>query len=134
MIPAQHVTEVAPADPVLDAAPAPKPGGARPKAPARVLVVEDNMIIAMDMEAMLLNLGAREVETASCVADALSSVAAKRPDFAVLDVNLGPETSFPVADRLRELSIPFVFGTGYGEDARALAVAAWLERALAAVA
>ena len=48
------------------------------------------------------------------VKDALRILDSRRPDFALLDVNLGPETSLPVAERLRELQIPFAFATGLG--------------------
>ena len=80
----------------------------------RVLVVEDNMLIALDAEDMMMELGADAVETASSVAQAMAIINAQAPDFALLDVNLGSETSVPVAERLAELGVPFVFATGYG--------------------
>ena len=80
-----------------------------------VLLVEDNIVIALEGEEMLLRLGAEAVEMASSVKEALRIIAARVPDFAVLDVNLGIETSLPVAERLRALNVPFVFATGYGE-------------------
>ncbi|WP_439816130.1 HWE histidine kinase domain-containing protein [Zavarzinia sp. CC-PAN008] len=80
-----------------------------------VLLVEDNLIIALDGEDMLLGLGAARVETAASVGDALAVIARQPPDIAVLDVNLGRETSFEVAEKLRTLGIPLVFATGYGE-------------------
>ena len=75
------------------------------------------MIIAMSAEDMLLKLGADRVETVASVRQALVAIAEDPPDVALLDVNLGTETSFPVAERLRELGIPFLFATGYGESA-----------------
>ena len=91
-----------------------------PRAPARlsgaVLLVEDNIIIALDAEEMLAKMGATQVDVAGSVAEALASIAGRQPDFAVLDVNLGGETSFAVASRLQELGVPHVFATGYGED------------------
>jgi light-regulated signal transduction histidine kinase (bacteriophytochrome)/CheY-like chemotaxis protein len=81
-----------------------------------VLLVEDNIIIALDAEEMLAKLGAAQVDVASSVADALLCIDRNRPDFAVLDVNLGGETSFAVASRLQALGVPYVFATGYGED------------------
>jgi CheY-like chemotaxis protein len=80
-----------------------------------VLLVEDSMIIAMDAEEMLLALGAERVQTGSDVAEALRLLDLDPPTFALLDVNLGDETSLPVADRLRERGIPYMFATGYGE-------------------
>lgn len=79
-----------------------------------VLLVEDNMIIAMDGEDALRDLGA-EVVTAASVARAREALALHRVDFAVLDFNLGKETSLPVADLLAERDIPFLFATGYGD-------------------
>jgi two-component sensor histidine kinase len=82
----------------------------------KVLLVEDNLIIALESEDMLTRLGATSVETASSVRDALRLIQIKAPDFAVLDMNLGNETSLPVATCLLKLGVPFVFATGYGED------------------
>lgn len=91
-------------------------------APARldgtVLVVEDNMIIALEAEAVLVALGAEAVDTAASVREALRLIEAAPPDRALLDVNLGSETSVAVARRLAELGIPYAFATGYGESFR----------------
>lgn len=81
------------------------------------LVVEDNMIIALDAEDILLNLGADDVVMASSVSEALCLIEVRDFCFAVLDVNLGAETSELVGLKLAELGIPFVFATGYGETA-----------------
>jgi CheY-like chemotaxis protein len=75
------------------------------------------MIIAMDAEASTLRLGAEKVSIAGNVADALHQIAGEKPDLALLDVNLGLESSFAVADRLKALGVPFVFATGYGKNA-----------------
>lgn len=80
-----------------------------------VLLVEDNMIIAMDGEDALRDLGA-EVMTAASVARARDAIAIQPIDLAVLDFNLGRETSLPIADLLVELGIPFLFATGYGDS------------------
>ncbi|MBK1625087.1 HWE histidine kinase domain-containing protein [Afifella marina] len=85
--------------------------------PADVLVVEDNMIIALDTEQMLLSLGVGRVRAASGVSDALKEIERQAPDFALLDVNLGAETSLEIAERLAGMDVPFVFATGYGEQA-----------------
>ena len=107
-----------------EAAPAGDATGGAPSAPGSqallggtVLLVEDNMIIALDAEDEILSLGASRVEMVSDVVGALDFLDAERPSLAVLDVNLGLETSLPVADRLREMGVPFLFATGYGEKA-----------------
>lgn len=82
----------------------------------RALLVEDNLIIALNGEEMLLRLGVANVDVASCVRDALALIERHAPDFAVLDVNLVGETSFPIAEQLLAQGVPFVFATGYGDD------------------
>jgi light-regulated signal transduction histidine kinase (bacteriophytochrome)/CheY-like chemotaxis protein len=81
-----------------------------------VLMVEDQLLIAMDVQTMLIAEGAASVETASTVQEALHVLARVKPDVAILDVNLGNGTSMPAAHSLREQGIPFVFATGYGEN------------------
>ena len=81
------------------------------------LIVEDNLIIAMSAEVILLELGARHVETAASVSQALKAIERERPSFALLDLNLGSENSIKVGQKLRELEVPFIFATGYGERA-----------------
>ena len=90
---------------------------AAPRLSGDVLIVEDNLIIAMNAEVILLELGARHVETAASVTPALKAIERATPSFALLDLNLGSENSIPVAMRLKELGVPFVFATGYGERA-----------------
>lgn len=84
-------------------------------APDHVLVVEDSLIIAMNTEDTLLSLGVATVTTAGNVAAALASIETDAPDLAILDYNLGAETSDAVAEVLSERGIPFVLATGYGE-------------------
>jgi light-regulated signal transduction histidine kinase (bacteriophytochrome) len=81
-----------------------------------VLVVEDNMIIAMDCVDTLTELGADSVVTASTVSEALAAIATQTFQFVLLDFNLGEETSVKVADALSELGVPFAFATGYDGD------------------
>ncbi|MGY3235552.1 light-regulated signal transduction histidine kinase (bacteriophytochrome) [Bradyrhizobium sp. USDA 4448] len=90
---------------------------ATPRISETALVVEDNLIIAMAAEVILLDLGARHVETAASVNQAMQVIGRTRPSFALLDINLGGESSMPVARKLKELRVPFVFATGYGERA-----------------
>lgn len=101
------------------AAPAPQDAAAPVEAAftleGRVLLVEDNLLIAMDAEDQLRRLGATAVDVASNAQAALRMLEQAAPRVALLDVNLGRETSFPVADALLARGIPFVFATGYGE-------------------
>lgn len=83
-----------------------------------VLLVEDSLIIALDAEDVLQRLGAETIATSGTVEAALDAIDANRPSLAMLDINLGDRNSFPVADRLLELGIPFLFATGYGEQAQ----------------
>ena len=83
----------------------------------RILVVEDSMIIALDAEECLLGLGAEEVVVVDTVAGALAALASQPFDFAVLDFNLGSESSDDVAADLRARGIPFWLATGYSEMA-----------------
>ena len=82
----------------------------------RALVVEDNMLIAIDVEQTLYSYGFEKVELARSVSSALDLIEANEFNFAVLDVNLGQETSEAVALKLQKLSIPFIFATGYRES------------------
>ena len=79
------------------------------------LLVEDNLFIAVDVEDSLRKLGAGTVHVARSVPEAAAIVANTPISFALLDVNLGSETSMPVAEALLEARIPFAFGTGYGD-------------------
>jgi light-regulated signal transduction histidine kinase (bacteriophytochrome) len=80
-----------------------------------VLLVEDSMIIALDGEDALIDIGAREVFTAPSVARSMALIDEGQISFAVLDYNLGGETSVPIAEALFSRGIPFIFATGYGE-------------------
>ena len=78
----------------------------------RILVVEDDYITAEDMKAELESAGAEVLgPDFEGALDLLASV--QSPDVAILDMNLGGEMVFPLADRLRERGIPIVFATGY---------------------
>ena len=85
----------------------------------RVLVVEDEALVSMLVEDELLDAGAKVVGPAACIDDALRLIEAAAADgglsAAVLDINLGGQQVWPVADRLAALGVPFLFATGYGE-------------------
>lgn len=80
----------------------------------RVLIVEDETIIAMTAEDMIEDLGCTVAATAGTLAQALDQVEAGGFDVAMLDINLNGELSLPVAERLRAAGTPFLFTTGYG--------------------
>ncbi len=84
--------------------------------PEMVLVLEDNFIIAMEAEDILLTLGCRTVVIAATLEEAHAAIEATRFDFALLDVNLGQQTSFEFAALLKARGIAFGFVSGYGED------------------
>lgn len=79
-----------------------------------VLLVEDEILIALDAKAMLEEAGAANVEVANKAVNALRLNSATPPHAAVLDVNLGSDTSFSIADELAARGIPYIFTTGYG--------------------
>src|SRR5215204_5033677 len=80
----------------------------------RVLVVEDEALVAMLIEDMIHDSGAEMVGAASTLTDALALARDAQADVALLDINLGGALAYPVADVLRERGVPIVFTTGYG--------------------
>jgi DNA-binding response OmpR family regulator len=84
---------------------------------ARVLLVEDEPLIAMMLAEMLAELGHEVVGPARSVAEGLAALADGQPDMAVLDINLDGEMSFPLADALEAAGVPHLFATGYGPEA-----------------
>ncbi|APO68522.1 response regulator CheY-like domain-containing protein [Rhizobium gallicum] len=82
----------------------------------RVLIVEDEVLVAMLLEDLLSEMGHRVVACVARVDEAINVAEQADIDFAILDINLGGVKSFPVAEILRRRGIPFVFATGYGID------------------
>ena len=82
----------------------------------RVMIVEDEALIGMMMKDALTDLGLAVIGPFVTVGDAMRGLEDAAVDFAILDVNLGGEWVYPVADRLVTRGIPFVFVTGYGVD------------------
>lgn len=80
----------------------------------RVLVVEDEVIVAMLMEDMLRELGYEVAALSTHLDQAVELARDTDIDFAVLDLNLNGRLSYPVADALRERGVPYIFATGYG--------------------
>jgi CheY-like chemotaxis protein len=82
----------------------------------RVLLVEDEPIVAWLLKDMLVDLGCSVIGPAADVNQALAMIDAEPIDVAVLDVNLRGQMSYPVADVLVARGVPFVFSTGYDKD------------------
>lgn len=80
----------------------------------RILVVEDEPIVAMCLEDILENLGHQTVGPAIRLPDGVALAETEAVDAAFLDINLGGERSTPVAEILQLRGIPFVFASGYG--------------------
>jgi CheY-like chemotaxis protein len=80
----------------------------------KVLVVEDEMMIAMLIEDMLDEFGCRLVGPATSVPRALDLIGKEQVDVAVLDLNLDGHDTYAIADALQQKNIPFIFATGYG--------------------
>jgi DNA-binding response OmpR family regulator len=82
----------------------------------RILVVEDEPLIAFDVADYLKAAGFEVVGPAASVSAALKLLESPGCDLAVLDVNLGRETATPIADALRAKSLPFIALSGYSSD------------------
>jgi CheY-like chemotaxis protein len=115
-VPRSLVAEVAAPrreQPRLHAVPAPEVPSTPPTVGRRILLVEDEALVAIMMRDMLTDLGYSVVGPVGDRAAAL--VAARQADIqgAILDLNLRGETTYPVADELIQRGVPFVFLTGY---------------------
>ena len=93
--------------------------GSPPRKDRRIFIVEDESLVAMMIEAMVEELGARVAGTHNDINGALAFVAASHAaiDVAVLDLNLGGQRSYDIAAALLGHGIPVVFSTGYDDDA-----------------
>jgi len=85
--------------------------------PCRVLVVEDEALIAMLVEDMIHDSGGEMVGPAAKLTDAVDLARNAQADVALLDLNLGGALAYPVADVLRQRGVPIVFTSGYGSAA-----------------
>lgn len=82
----------------------------------RVLIVEDEAVIAMALEMFLEELGARVVATAGNIQDALNKATTEEFDLAFLDINLNGQKAHVLPGVLERRHKPFAFVTGYGEQ------------------
>ena len=90
------------------------PAGRDALADLRILVVEDELLVAMLVEEMLQELGCKIVQTTSTVEESITAVRQHHLDGALLDGNLSGENSSPVADELLGHAVPFLLVSGYG--------------------
>lgn len=103
-------------------------GASQPTAPKpglSVLIVEDEALLAMDLEYMLEEAGHQPIAQADSLETALRAVEAHRPDIALVDIQLAfGESGLHVAEQLRERGIPVLFSTGNcpGDKGRSLAI------------
>lgn len=81
----------------------------------RILLVEDDVLIGMMLADMFDALGLPEPAQATTKDDALAIIASELIDGALVDINLGEEKGWPVADALTERGIPFAFTSGGGD-------------------
>lgn len=79
----------------------------------RILLVEDEYFIADDLRRALCGYGASVIGPVPDLATGLDLARTEELDAAVLDVNLGGEMSYPIADQLGERGVPFLFTSGY---------------------
>ncbi|MFK0094697.1 HWE histidine kinase domain-containing protein [Pseudomonas sp. NPDC090592] len=115
-IPAKHFSLAEAAEPASVAAPIAQAANAfAARAGLCVLILEDQLVIAVGLEQILNDAQIKDVITASSEDEAIRLLANRAPDAAILDVNLGTGTSISVADELVRRQIPFLFATGYGD-------------------
>jgi DNA-binding response OmpR family regulator len=81
--------------------------------PSRVLIIEDEFLIAMDLEMILQRTGISQVRLTGELQEAIDLIQAESWEAAILDANLGGRSSEPIAIKLSERRIPFVVVTGY---------------------
>jgi CheY-like chemotaxis protein len=82
----------------------------------RILVVEDEFLIALDIAGALEQAGLVVIGPLASVRDALHTLESEKVDGALLDANLGGEPVGRVADALRARKVPFAFVSGYGRE------------------
>jgi DNA-binding response OmpR family regulator len=80
----------------------------------RVLIIEDEMLIALMLQDMLEDVGLTVEAIANSLAGGLEVAARADVQLAILDVNLNGEEAYPIAELLRGRRVPFIFSTGYG--------------------
>jgi DNA-binding response OmpR family regulator len=79
----------------------------------RILLVEDDAMIALAVETMLQESGCAVIGPLASLQAATAALAEQQPDCAVLDIGLGAESVFPLADALADAQVPFIFLSGH---------------------
>ncbi|MCB1519050.1 MAG: GAF domain-containing protein [Hyphomicrobiaceae bacterium] len=82
-----------------------------------ILVAEDHIATALDLERILRESGAAGVEIVGTVSDALHAIAQAPPDIAILDIDLGEDDCFDIADELARQAVPFIFAGSESDSA-----------------
>ena len=90
-------------------------GSAAPLAGRRILIVEDEALVALDLEMTLRAEGAETVGPCLRLDHAMAMVEEKVLDASILDISMGRRTSFALANRLRELGVAIVFHSGHAD-------------------
>ena len=85
----------------------------KPLSSCRVVLLEDEPLVALDLEDMLIRLGVDSPAVVGSIERALEMLEAERFDLAILDLNIRGEVSLPVADCARNKGVPIIFATGY---------------------
>ena len=83
----------------------------------RILLVEDEVLIAMMLEESCLDAGCHVVGPFGRLAEAMDAAKTESADAAILDVNIAGEKIYPVAELLEQRGVPFLLLSGYGEQA-----------------
>ncbi|MDH7805100.1 MULTISPECIES: HWE histidine kinase domain-containing protein [unclassified Rhizobium] len=116
LLPSRHISAVTTASETkTEDDTMPQPRRSNREETLKILLVEDQMLIAMDVENMLEDNGIKTIETATSSAMAIEKLKSYVPDVAILDINLGSDTSIAVARELHRRGIPFLFATGYAD-------------------
>ncbi|WP_369991947.1 HWE histidine kinase domain-containing protein [Pseudomonas xanthosomatis] len=116
-IPARHLTVIEATEAARPAAaPVPAASAFAARSDTCVLILEDQLVIAVGLEQILNDAQIKDVITASSEDEALRLLGSRTPHAAILDINLGTGTSICVADELVRRGIPFLFATGYGDS------------------
>jgi DNA-binding response OmpR family regulator len=108
-----------------------EPGANAALGQRRILIVEDELLLAMELSRLLKQEGFMVIGPAKNVAQAMTLLDSQTPEAVILDINLGGEKSTPVAVELRARGIPFIVASGYGEkraDEPALQDAMWFNK------
>ena len=87
---------------------------------SRILIVEDEFLIATTLEEMLIELGHDIIGLAPTLTEGLRLASDPACQGALLDLNLNGEKSIPIADMLKQRGVPYIYTTGYGDSVSAM--------------